>query len=341
MQIKYQKTESKKRLRRYDVSEQVFDDILDNMQSRIQVTDNIQQYWTGYKPKHIVMYDNKEYLIIREHLLAYFADFSEEDYQHVEDWRQVIVRKCVQPSDYEKSIDGSSAYKHTKSVICEEYTEEEYDQRLHMFEAEYDPAKAQFHFQYPSSDCVLQHDNCVKYDINGAHHAALLEIFPKAKGLISMFERRKEEPILKAYINYYVGMLKRKGYEKTYNWIVQRVSSILKNAIKELDGDLIYANTDGLLVSNPKKKFKHSTKLGEFKLEFEGTCYTYQSNNYWCYQVGKEITGSVRYSVRDQIDLSKGQVVKYVISRDKLDNGVIVQTVKNVVKEKVNVYKEN
>lgn len=333
---------TRKTLRRYDVSEQVFDDILQNMSSRIQVTDNIQQYYCGYKPKHIVMYDNKEYLIIREHLLAYFANFSDEDYQTVEDWRQVIVRKTQSDRDYDKGIDGSRAYKVVKNMICERITEEQYDKRLRMFEADYDSSKAQFHFQYPSRDCVLQHSNCVKYDINGAHHAALIEIFPEAEDVLTdMFLRRKSEPILKAYINYFVGMLTRKGYRKTYNWIVQRVSKILKDAIKEVGGDLVYANTDGFMVSNPKKKLEHSTKLGEFKLEFEGTAYTYQDNNYWCYQAGSEITGSVRYSVRDEIDLAKGEVVHYTINREVTENGVIVQTLKNIEKEHINVYKEN
>lgn len=341
MKITFQQG-NRKTLRRYDVSEQVFDDILQTMSSRIQITDDIQQYYTGYTPKHVIMYDNKEYLIIREHLLAYFADFSDEDYQNVEDWRQVIVRKCKQSREYEKSVDGSRAYKVTKNIICEFYSDEEYDERLRMFEAERDEKNKQFHFQYPSAEVVLQHNNCVKYDINGAHHAALIEIFPKAKeALEEMFARRKSEPILKAYINYYVGMLTRKGYRKTYNWIIQRVSKQLKNAISEVGGDLVYANTDGFMMRDPEKRLKHSTKLGEFKLEFEGTAYTYQDKNYWCYQTGDEITGSVRTSVRDQINLANGEVVHYDINRETQANGVIVQTLSNIKKEHINVYKES
>lgn len=341
MKITFQQAD-RKTLRRYDVSEQVFDDILQNMATRIQITDNIQQYYCGYKPKHIVMYDNKEYLIIREHLLAYFANFSDEDYQIVEDWRQVIVRKTQNAQEYEKSVDGSRAYKVVKNIICEHISEEQYEKRLRMFEADYDSSKAQFHFQYPSKGYVLQHSNCVKYDINGAHHSALIEIFPEAKDALSdMFARRKAEPILKAYINYYVGMLTRKGHRKTYNWIVQRVSNTLKAAMNECGGDLIYANTDGFMVSNPEKKLKHSKELGEFKIEFEGTAYTYQDQNYWCYQAGDEIKGSVRYSVRDELDLAHGEVVHYTIRKEQSENGVIVQTLTNIEKEHVNVYKEN
>lgn len=339
-----QKQTKRKTLRCYSVSESVFDDIVQLMASRIRVVDNIEKYYTGYPEKHLIMYDNKEVLIIREHLLAHFSNFTEEDYQLVEDWRQVIVRKNhTQEQDYLRSIDGSRAYKVMKEIICKYYSEKEYDERLNSFTAEYDAGEAQFHFQYPSTpDVVLAHSNCFKYDINGAHHDALIEIFPKAaQELRDMFARRKEEPLLKAYINYYVGMLTRKGYRKTYNWIVQRVSKQLKSAINTVGGDLVYANTDGFMVSNPEQRLKHSKNLGEFKLEFEGTAYTYQDKNYWCFQAGNEITGSIRYQARDLVDLKNGKVVHYKIDRKVNSSGVIEQKLTSIQEELVNVYKES
>ena len=336
----------RKVLRRYDVSEDVFDDILQTMQTRIEVVENIQQYFTGYQPKYKIYYDNKEYLIIREHLLAYFADFSDEDYQNVEDWRQVIVRKCEQPKTYQKSIDGSRAFKQIWQMLLNYYTEEEIKEQLFAHIAEKDPNNIQYHFQYPSKGAVLQHSTCVKYDINGAHHDALIEIFPRAKEeLESMFIRRKEEPILKAYVNYFVGMLCRKGYRGTYNWIVQRTTKKLKEAmsiVTGFTGTLIYANTDGFIVSDPNNELKHSKKLGEFKLEYSGNVYTYQDDNYWCYQTDTgEIKGSVRYQVRDQLNLKRGEVIHYDIVREKMPNGSIINLVRNEVKEQINVYKEN
>lgn len=344
---KKQVGKAKKVLRRYDVCESVFDDILQTMESSIEIVDDISDYFTGYQPKHKIYYDNKEYLIIREHLLAYFADFSDEDYQNVEDWRQVIVRKAEQPQTYQKSIDGSRAYKEVKRILLQYYTEEEFDQQLKAHSAKYDEKNKQYHSLYVTDDnIVLQHSNCVKYDINGAHHDALIEIFPRAeKELRALFTRRKEEPILKAYVNYFVGMLCRKGYRGTFNWIVQRTRKMLLKAINEVEGTtgtLIYANTDGFMVSNPEHKLEHSTELGKFKLEFEGTAYTYKDENYTCYQTDTgEIKGNIRYSVRDQLNLKKGEVVHYDISRETLPNGTIVNLVKNVVKEHINVYKEN
>ena len=336
-------SEGKITLRRYDVSEDIFDDILQIMESKIQIVENIGDYFRGYQPKQMVVYDNKEYLIIRESLLAYFADFSDEDYQDVEDWKQVIVRKCHQPGiNYLRSIDGPRAYKRTRDLILKYYTEEEYKARLKMFEAEYDDKKAQYHYQYPSSnDVVLAHSNCVKYDINGAHCDALIQIFPKAKPILKgLYDKRKTEPLNKAYINYFVGMLCKKGHRKTYNWIVQRTTKTLMKAIKYCGGELIYANTDGFLVSNPENKLKVSKVLGEFKLEFEGTAYTYQDKNYWCYQAEK-LCGSVRYQVRDRIDLSKGNVVHYDTVEKVFPSGAKVHLVKNVERENIDVYKNS
>lgn len=329
-------------LRRYDVSEAVFDDILQAMESRIVIVENIKDYFTGYKDKKQVIYDNFEYLIITESLLAYFADFTDNDYQDIEDWRQVIVRKCHQPEvSYLRSIDGSRAYKNTKQALLNYYSEQDFDRRLKMFEADLDPNNIQFHYQYPSKDCVLAHSNCVKYDINGAHCDALIEIFPKAKDMLQdMYDRRKQDPLLKAYINYFVGMLCRKGYRRTYNWIVQRTSRLLKKAIAYCGGDLIYANTDAFLVSNPERRLKHSRKLGEFKLEFEGTAYTYQDKNYWCYQADK-LCGSVRYQVRDRIDLSAGKIVHYDVVRRPCAGGTEAHFVKNVEEEHIDVYQNS
>lgn len=346
MKAKETTEKSRKVLRRYDVCESVFEDILQTMQSRIEIVDNIEQYYTGYQPKKRIYYDNQQYLIITEDLLAYFANFSEEDYQDVKDWRQVIVRKLDQTETYKKSIDGSRAYKQMKLMLLKYYTEEEFDERLKANSAEYSEKYKQYHHLYVTNDnLVLQFNNSVKYDINGAHHDALIEIFPRAKEeLKSMFARRKKEPILKAYVNYFVGMLCRKGYRKTYNWIVQRTTKMLMKAMDEVKGTtgvLVYANTDGFMVSNPEKKLEHSTELGKFKLEYEGTAYTYRDKNYECYQTDKEIKGNIRYSVRSQLNLKKGEVIHYDSSRETLPNGTTVNLVKNVVKEQVNVYKES
>lgn len=80
-------------------------------------------------------------------------------------------------------------------------------------------------------------------------------------------------------------------------------------------GRVVYGNTDGIILKNPTKKPEHSSALGGFKLEYEGTVYTYSGENYWIFQYEKdgelEITGSLPLKLRKHIDLSKGQVVSF------------------------------
>lgn len=178
------------------------------------------------------------------------------------------------------------------------YTDEEIDVCLKSFQAEYDYKKAQLHyFKEGSPDKILKFENCYKYDINGAHNEALTIIFPKAKdAIIKMYLERKKHPVNKKYINYFVGMLCRKGYRETYNWIVQRVSAKLKTHILDACGEILYANTDGFIVKDPMFELETSSELGALKLEYKGDVCFYNDINYFCFQLSdKKITGNVRY----------------------------------------------
>ena len=178
---------------------------------------------------------------------------------------------------------------------------------------------------------IIKYEDCYKWDINGAHNAALCEIFPKAAGAIGMmYQERKKNPANKKYINYYCGMLARKNHRKTYNWIVQRTTQILLNGINEAGGILLYANTDGFLVQHPEKIIPHSTKLDEFKLEYQGAVWFYYDKNYQCFQTETgEVKGTILQSVRDKIDLPNGQVVHY--DRIKRNNTYIAENIQTEV----------
>lgn len=327
-------------LKAYDVSEIVFDSILDTLIDAVYVTDHINLFYKGYHPSRTIVYNNKDTLIIREHLLAMLADFTDEDYKGVESWRQVIVRKVVQQEAYTYTIDGSRAFSYVKGIFLRYYTVEEYTARLKEHQAPYDPGKIQLHYTYPSKGGVLHHQNCVKYDINGAHQDALIEIFPRAeKELRDIYNRRKQKPILKSYVNFYVGMLCRKGFRGTYNWIVQRTTGILVDSIRKAGGTLIYANTDGFIVRDPERELTTSNQLGGIKIEHRGSVYTYQDDNYWVYQAGSKIIGSVRYKARALLDLPNGGIAKYDIRREDI-NGIKVERLDNLRGIKVDVYKE-
>jgi len=331
-----------KTLKKYDVSEAIFDSLLSSYSRDVEVVENIQDYFKGYQPKYKIYYDNKEYLIIREHLLAHIADFTEEEYQSVEDWRQVIVRKMPTVNNYAASIDGNRAWHYMVKILQKYYPGDKFEKQLSNFEAEYSEENKQVHFLFPASDMLYKFNNCVKYDINAAHHDALIEIFPKAKkDLIKLYNDRKEKPVYKAYVNYFVGSLVNHGHRPTYNWIVQRTTKMLKEAMNEVDGLLIYANTDGFIMQNPKKKLDADKAIGHFKEEYSGTVYVYQDKNYWCYQIPGETKGSIRYQVRDILDLSKGIVVHYNVSIKTNESGIKVQTLENITTEKVEIYEED
>jgi hypothetical protein len=321
----------------YDVSADIFDQIIlkekENTKSYIYICSEIEKYFQ--KPlQRTFIYNGINTLIIpNDRLVNFIPDIDTQK------WKSSIIRKAdtAQTKIVEKSIDGSRAWTYMMSQLEKFYSKEEIDECLKSKEAEYDEKYSQFH--YYTDECeykILKKENCVKYDINGAHNDALIQIFPKAKNFIlNLYKNRKVHPINKKYVNYFVGMLCKRGYRKTYNWIVRRVSATLKLKILEVGGELLYANTDGFIVSNPKIKPKNSTKLGDFKLEYEGEICFYQDKNYFCFQLSNgEITGNIRYQVRDKIDLFKNKVVHYKLIKEN-KNGEIVERLENIKEEQL------
>lgn len=339
-----------------EVSEALFDEILTKMASRVEYVENFNDFVHGYKNKKIIK-TNGQSLIIQEYLFAHFANIPMD--QEVSDWKQVKVRKsdalCGTTTTFEESIDGPRAYNYMMRLLHKHYTDDEIQERFSLFEADYDYNLKQFHYEYPSAhDIVLAHDNCIKYDINGAHQWALIEIFPKAEEDIrDIYRLRKTNPKYKKYINFFVGMFCKKEHRRTYNWIIQKITKKLFKAYDYCQGDLVYANTDGIMLKNCKRRLTHSTELGEFKLEYEGTVYTHQDTNWWCYELDNpadakdKIKGSVRYQVRHLIDLKNGIVPKYTINREYLgldekgNKTYKPDEIVNIRTEKVNVCKED
>ena len=302
-----------KLLKSYSVSEELFDEIL-NAGYTVKIVSNqdeFNDYKYGYPEKTVIVYDGFKNMILLECVLNEHYPLN----MRLTHWKQCILHKNItQDIECEEELRGGDVYKQMKAIICKYYSKEEYEECLKAHEAEYDDELAQYHFSmFEKEDTIIKYEDCYKWDINGAHNAALCEIFPKAAGAIGMmYQERKEDPKYKKYVNYYCGMLVHKNHRKSYNWIVQRTTQILLNGINEVGGTLLYANTDGFLVQHPEKIIPHSTKLDEFKLEYQGPVWFYYDKNYQCFQTGAgEIKGSILKSVRDKLDLPNGQVVHY------------------------------
>lgn len=333
----------KKLLRVIKLRDDIFYKILEIYNPVIQIKKDLYNYYHGYKDKKNIYFNGDNEFICQEYIINNFNTIT-----GCTAWKQVrVIRDSNMSKIAEDSVSGTRAKAHINRLLRRFYTDKEIDERLHMFEADYDEGLKQMHYTYPISNKVIKINNTYKFDINGAHLDALCEIFPKAKAaFINMYNKRKKDPIYKQYPNLYVGMLAKKTkdmrknnilgkYEKTYNWIVQRTTKILLNAIDYLHGQNVYINTDCVLVKTPENLIKTSKKLGEFKLEFAGDTYFYQDKNYSIYQFGEEKKGSCFTAVRDLMDLSKGEVVHYdILVTEKYRKPI------NIKKETLKIYED-
>lgn len=314
-------------LKTINTTEDIFNDILATMASRIITVSDLSLYYCGYQNKKRILYNGKDTLIIQEYLFAEFANLPLD--AAVSSWKQVVVRMSKTSSVWEDSVTGPRAYHYIMKVIGKKYSDSEIKAILNSYTDIKTEEDKQVHIDVAVADYIQLYPNCYKYDINGAHQDALVEMFPKAKNeLVDIYNKRKVKPIYKQYMNFAVGQLKKYGYEGAYWWIVHRTSKLLKTAISaccpddNLDCQIIYANTDGFIVSNPSKTLEHSTELGLFKEEYKGPVYAYshrgskEETSYNVYQFGNETKGNVRLKVRDKIDLKNGITVSYKLRKD-------------------------
>lgn len=325
------------RIKSFELSDDIFDKILYDFQSSIKIVDSTNPYIGGYKNKQDIYYDGREYMIIREYILNSYCD----NIPDCTEWKQCRVRRVENSNSMvTRSVDGQSAWEFMIKLLEHWYTWDEILKVFNTHQAEYDNAYKQFHYTYPTEvGQLIEIHDCYKYDINGAHTDALVEMFPRAKkSIMKMYLNRHINPGYKQLINFFVGMIKHKGYELTYNWIVQRTTKNLFNAMDITGGNMIYANTDGYIINAPDNLLDASKKLGEFKLEYEGTVFIYQDKNYWIIQTGDEIKGSCLKSVRDKIDLRQGKIVHYdrkrvQVAEDEKGQPVFINVAENITEE--------
>lgn len=326
----------KVRLAQYEVSAEIFNQILIKNHNRIIIA-NIEDYQYGYSDKKNIIYNGKDKLICRE----MYVDAKPAEAR----WKQIIVKKddSLDINDYHKEMMGSTAWHRMLKILYKYYTQ---DELLEIFaNNQHEPCKP-WHLNPPKlDDAVYKWSKCYKYDINSAYASAYITLFPKAHDdIMALYLGRHENPDNKKILNYFNGMLKRRGFAGTYYWVVNRTNEIMDKAIKEVGGMRLYINTDGFIVKNPAKLIKHSTELGEFKLEHYGDVYIYVDKNYFIIQAGQELTGNCMCMVRDRFDLPNGKVVHYnkvkkVIKEATVnDSEVSIIVADNIREDKVKVY---
>lgn len=221
----------------------------------------------------------------------------------------------------QRTINGRTAYNLVHTQIVKRITQREYETRLESFERVYNAVPLHI---YPcgAKGKVLRFPNCIYIDMNGAHADAVREAFPEISEYIEKgYKKRHDNPAQKCIPNYFVGFCKNLEHDGFYNWVVQRTREKLMSKIDELmtdDSLIVYANTDGAIIQNPKYIPISSKELGEFKIEYAGEVLAYKhiaknSTTYSIIQYGDIIKGNASNLVREHIDLRKGLVCDYKI----------------------------
>lgn len=327
-----------KQLKRVSLNEENFLKVINSYSIKRKV-DSLFDYRYGYPNKPMIVYTD-EALICKWNQLVHIGIVDELR----EDWYQVYcVRSDTQQIGVAPANNPSASCKRIKDILLKYYSEEE------ILETYYSHEKESSHIIHvppiTEQGKVLKFDNCYYYDAAGAYFSILIEMFPKARvGFQYLFDHRHDNNNeFKNDANYFVGCLTqnpkkrqeqinkgltpRKIYPKTRHYIVDKVSQMLTELEERLsEKQIIYANTDGIIVKDPKNIIPGENKIGKFKLEYHGTIYTYRGDNYNLIQFGDEVDiieddlkGSLPLCLRDKVNLKEGRVIEF---EKKKVNGV-------------------
>ena len=331
-------------LRRIKIDLKTYNAIIDNYKPFIVYEDINNYIATGYPNKELIRVDtNTNTLICQASILNFVSnvDFN------CQNWLQIVCKldDSIEETKEEYIPYGKDAYKKLIKYVTKYYTDDEIYKI--MEEHSLFDGKRALHKLLPEkylTGNIYKFTDCVYYDINGAHRDALIELFPKAKKELLKLD--------KAYINIAVGELCNEDHRGVYNWIVNRTREYIDEIIKVADGEIIYANTDGVIIHHPANYLATSKEIGAFKSEIIGdTIYGYfcegddKTTQYTIYQYidknGKTVLkGNARYLIRNGIkgmDLSKGLVNKGKMYKDENK----IWRVRDLRQEEIEIYEED
>lgn len=315
-----------KRIRVFPVSLKYFKALIDEgyrLNTIKVVYDSIN--WThGFNPinEHYstIVFDKKRHSIICScnHLMNVGLD---ELADKIEFYQQVELRVDVNfdgdYSKFEKEVSGSKAWNFMRNEILKFYSADEFDSILkslkpngrsewhtdYVKELELKDPVNMFEIKEQFYDKMLIFNNCYYYDLNSAYLSELSKIFPKCSNRFKeLYSMRKKKAYYKKYFNYFVGMMAhstREGeakYIDARKYIVGNINLRIENFLKKYEckiKNIVYINTDGVIVQCKEKLQNDSRELGEFKIEAEGTCKMIKQSNYTILKIGDEIKGNL------------------------------------------------
>lgn len=307
------------------LNSETFEAILSTYSYKAKRVSSVSEYLSQKIPYKDIIYDD-EYLICSQKHIEFVLDDivtddrrdyrqfvcrldEEQDKPFIEDLTPIIAKACIHRKLHEAGL-----------------TNEDIDARLDQFKKTKEEHKPQWHFNSYPKEHIALYKNCYYYDINKAHSECLSIIFPEIKDyLIDLARRAKTDKRLKNIPNYYVGLLahdrkddngkvvKEAKHKETYYWIVDYVANKLEKfyySLDDINTQVRYANTDGVIIQNPTSTPAGSDKFGEFKLEYAGDLYATQNEGGWMIQYGDEIKSCIKRCLRKDADLRIGKAVR-------------------------------
>lgn len=331
-------------LNRIKIDTVTYDKIIKTFPEFVVYTSASKYIATGYSQKSVIVVDIEEHsLICKGSFLNYVIGEKK-----LTSWKQMfcVTDNSLEVNEVEPLPFASQANSKIDRIIKKSYTEEEIEEIYDEHSIE--DGKKIKHLLLPErflDDKIHKFTDCVYYDINGAHTDALCELFPKCKKEFMKLHKNGG----KIYINIFVGDLCNRGRRGVYNWIVARTREYLDDIIDISDGEVIYANTDGVIIHHPINYLETSSEVGAFKSEIvDDVIYAYycpsdkNTTSYTIYEYnnpkkGVVLKGNSLTLLRKGMSLSKGIVNKAKIHTDK-DTGLKV--IENFRTEVKDIYEE-
>ena len=271
-------------LNRLKVDEDTYNSVFERFSKYIEYVDDIKQYFVkGYTDKHVIRVDAKTKTFI---IQGYRLNTIDKEVINGDcDWKQFI---CV----LDESLDGPEdtkflpwanvANKKIYGILKKYYKQSEIDK---IFKEHEEDNHRILHQLLPTiyhDGKVHKFTDCVYYDINKAHTAALIELFPLAESELLKLDKN--------YINTDGAIIYRPKHLQRTSKMIGEIKSVIQ----------------------PKTTVYAYVCYGEIDSTTHYTLYQFE-------EIGKPgftLKGNARLSLRKGMDLSRGIVNKAKIRKE-------------------------
>lgn len=233
-------------------------------------------------------------------------------------YERIFVRST---SKIAKVVDTRKIWNEAQHVLNEAYSADQFAAIVQAHQHDY----VQPYVKMPAftANKIIKYTNAAYFDMIKGHGHILTEVlFPEVQRFKVWLANSMgpEGKKYKALMNVTVGDLGSPAFtpfdincKPTHYWIMNYVREHLIAELDKVNGELVYANTDGAIVAYPTGELPNGTKPGEFKIKNSGAIYVYRCRTYWVYQYQKtdgtmETVGSLPDKFKGYVDLPNNKV---------------------------------